>query len=362
MARPERLHIIAEMERCRGSRVISFLTGTRGPNYATIIAADSPPLLYQHLERLGKVDQIDLFLYSQGGHTLSGFRIPALIREYCKRFCVLVPYRAHSAATLVALGADEIVMTPLAELSPVDPSTNGPFNPPAPVSPAPGEPPPTYPVSVEDAVGYLNLARDEARVHDDASMRTIFEKLATDVRPLALGQVFRARSQIRMLIRKLLGMHAHPPSRGRFMKAVASIPNAWSRRRIVTSLSEKLLSHDYLITRTEARALGLKVKFASAEEEPHMLALYRDYEAAMQLSEPFNLETVLPGPGATQVTLDRAFIESGYGAHIYRTVKEFRRAVQVVTVMTPAGPQQVQQLQQQERIVQDGWVLTDPQP
>src|SRR2546427_1724997 len=205
MARPERLNIIGEIEQLRGSRVISFLTGTRAPNHGTIIAADAPPLLYRHLERLGQVDQIDLFPSSQGGHTLSGFRIPALIREYCKRFCVLVPYRAHSAATLIALGADEIVMTPLAELSPVDPSTNGPFNPPVPVSPAPGELPPTFPVSVEDAVGYLNLAREEAGVRDDASMRAVFEKLATDVRPLALGQVFRARSQIRMLIRKLLG-------------------------------------------------------------------------------------------------------------------------------------------------------------
>jgi hypothetical protein len=362
MARPERLAIMAELEQLRGSRVISFLTGTRAPNYGTIIAADAPPLLYRHLERLGKVDQIDLFLYSQGGHTLSGFRIPALIREYCKRFCVLVPYRAHSAATLIALGADEIVMTPLAELSPVDPSTNGPFNPAVPISPAPGEVPPTYPVSVEDAVGYLNLARDEAKISDDASMRAVFEKLATDVRPLALGQVFRARSQIRMLVRKLLGLHTHPPGRGRAMKTLTWLPNTMNTRRVTTALSEKLLSHDYLITRAEAKALGLKVKLASADEEPKMFALYRDYEAAMQLSDPFNLETVLPGQGVQQVTFDRAFIESTHGAHIYRTVKEFRRAVQVVGMMTPAGPQQVQQLQQQERIVQDGWVLTDAQP
>ena len=353
VARSDRLNIIRELEARRGSRVICFLTGDRAPDYGTIIAGDSPPLLYRHLERIGKVDQIDLFLYSRGGHTLSGFRIPALVREYCKRFCVLIPYRAHSAATLVALGADEIVMTPLAELSPVDPSTNGPFNPPAPVQVAPGEMPPTFPVSVEDVVGYLNLAREEAGIPDARSIREVFARLATDVRPLALGQVFRARSQIRMLIRKLLLLHESPPGRWGINKVLKAIPSRWAMRRIVKTLSEKLLSHDYLITRAEAKVLGLNVKFASSEEEGSMLALYRDYEAAMQLPEPFNLETALPGAGTKQITFDRAYIESTFGAHIYRTVKEFRRA--------PAG-QAAQQLQTAERIVHDGWVLTDAQP
>jgi hypothetical protein len=204
---------------------------------------------------------------------------------------------------LVALGADEIVMTPLAELSPVDPSTNGPFNPTVPVQVAPGELPPTLPVSVEDVAGYLDLAREEAGIPDAASMRRVFLQLATDVRPLALGQVFRARSQIRMLIRKLLQLHQRPP---RF----------WEVRRIVKALSQELLSHDYLITRQEAKALGLAVTFATPEDERSMLALYRDYEDTMQLQEPFNLETELPGPGTKQITFDRAYIESAAGAHI----------------------------------------------
>jgi hypothetical protein len=354
VARSDRLNVIGELERLRRSRVVTLLTGDRAPDYGTIIAGDAPPLLYRHLERLGKVDQIDLLLYSRGGHTLSGFRIPALVREYCRRFCVLIPYRAHSAATLVALGADEIVMTPLAELSPVDPSTNGPFNPPAPVQVAAGQMPPTFPVSVEDVVGYLNLAREEAGLHDSQAMREVFARLATDVRPLALGQVFRARSQIRMLIRKLLLLHENPPGRSRIEGLLKAAPARRRMRSIVTTLSERLLSHDYLITRAEAKSLGLKVKFASADEEGRMLALYRDYEAAMQLSEPFNVETVLPTPGTLQITFERAYIESSFGAHIYRTVKEFRRAA--------VAGQQAQQLQTAERIVHDGWVLTDAKP
>jgi hypothetical protein len=345
MAHKERLQLVSEIEKLRGSRVLCLLTGDRAPNYATIIAADAPPLLYQHLEKIGKVDQIDLLLYSRGGHTLSGFRIPGLVREYCERFAVLVPYRAHSTATLVALGADEIVMTPLAELSPVDPSTNGPFNPPAPVQVAPGEVVPTIPVSVEDVAGYLNLAREEAGIRSQEHVQTVFERLAADVRPLALGGVYRARSQIRMLIRKLLNLHSSRVSR-------------WRANKIVKVLSEELLSHDYLITRSEAQEIGLKVKFATQDEERLMLALFRDFAAEMKLAEPFNLEAELPGPGKKTITFDRAFVESRAGTHVFRTVKEVQRAAQAVAVTTPAGVQHVQQLQAQERILREAWVLT----
>ena len=51
-----------------------------------------------------------------------------MIREYCDTFSVLVPYKARSAATMIALGADEIVMSDLSELSPIDPATANAFN------------------------------------------------------------------------------------------------------------------------------------------------------------------------------------------------------------------------------------------
>jgi hypothetical protein len=32
-----------------------------------------------------------------------------MIREFCDEFNVLIPYKAHSAATLLSLGADTII-------------------------------------------------------------------------------------------------------------------------------------------------------------------------------------------------------------------------------------------------------------
>ncbi len=45
----------------------------------------------------------------------------SLLRERFKKVSVLIPYVAYSAATLLALGADEIVMHPFSNLGPVDP-------------------------------------------------------------------------------------------------------------------------------------------------------------------------------------------------------------------------------------------------
>jgi ClpP class serine protease len=55
---------------------------------------------------------LDLLIGSNGGDATVAWRIVSLIRERVETFSVLVPQAAFSAATLIALGADEIVMHP----------------------------------------------------------------------------------------------------------------------------------------------------------------------------------------------------------------------------------------------------------
>ena len=52
---------------------------------------------------------------------LSPWRIISLFREFAQEVNVLVPYGAYSAATLICLGADEILMGRKGELGPIDP-------------------------------------------------------------------------------------------------------------------------------------------------------------------------------------------------------------------------------------------------
>jgi ClpP class serine protease len=102
------------------------------------MAMDSVRRIYDHLVPLRRAAQpikIDLFLYSNGGDGIVPWRLVTLIREYADEFSVLVPFRAFSAATLTALGADHIVMHPMGMLGPTDATVTNPFNPPDPMNP-----------------------------------------------------------------------------------------------------------------------------------------------------------------------------------------------------------------------------------
>ncbi len=80
-------------------------------------------VMCDHLLRLPArpIEKLDIFLVSNGGSGTVPWRLVSLFREFSRSFSVLIPYRAYSAASLLALGADEIVMHPFGELGPIDP-------------------------------------------------------------------------------------------------------------------------------------------------------------------------------------------------------------------------------------------------
>jgi hypothetical protein len=123
MARKARLDLIREIEQKRGSKVFTYVTCGR-PGLIVPIEPGALPVIERHVRSLSarRTRSLDLFLYSRGGDSNFPWSLVSLIRAYMGRrpFNVLVPFRAHSAATVVALGADEIVMTRAAELGPID--------------------------------------------------------------------------------------------------------------------------------------------------------------------------------------------------------------------------------------------------
>ncbi len=67
-----------------------------------------------------------LFIKSTGGSIEPAYMISKMCHELSKdRFIVCLPREAKSAATLIALGADEVHMGYLSELGPIDPQING---------------------------------------------------------------------------------------------------------------------------------------------------------------------------------------------------------------------------------------------
>lgn len=61
-----------------------------------------------------------LILTTNGGQADAAYRIARLLQLVSERFYLFVPERCKSAGTLLALGANEIIMSPIAELGPLD--------------------------------------------------------------------------------------------------------------------------------------------------------------------------------------------------------------------------------------------------
>lgn len=272
MAKAERLKLIEQIESERGSHLISYVTSTR-QNMEVPMAMDSIRKIYEHLQMIEKAKKqvdIDLFLHSNGGDGTVPWRLVTLIREYARKFSVLVPHRAFSAATLTALGADNIVMHPMGMLGPTDPTVANPFNP----RDAQGR---QLGISVEDVTAYIALIKDDAGIQHEDELVQAFNKLADQVHPLALGNVKRSLSQSRMMAKKLLALH------------MDTNKEEHKINEIVDNLTSKLFFHGHPINRQESRQqVGLRtVKAPTPAVEELMWRLYLDYEAEIKMEEPF---------------------------------------------------------------------------
>jgi len=113
--------------------------------------------LHEQLRTLGKSDRLDLFLSSMGGRTEVPLKVVTLLRSFGMHIGTLVPYRANSAATHIAIGADEIIMGDLSELSSVDARRTHPLLP-----PNPEDPDKPLGISVQDLRHCMEFIKKEA--------------------------------------------------------------------------------------------------------------------------------------------------------------------------------------------------------
>jgi len=335
--------LIQKIENLRRSKIIAYLTSDRQGPVNARIAGDIIPMISKQLRTIGKTSNIDLFLYSSGGDTMVPWRLVSMIREYCDKFSVLVPYKAHSAATMIALGADEVVMTDLSELSPIDPSTANIFNPQDPQNPLK-----RIPISVEDVMAYFDLAKNKFGIKNDAELSVIFNKFVESnpqIHPLALGNVNRTHNLIRILAKRLLKSHKSPIKEEEIEK-------------LVDYFTEKLYSHQYFIGRKEAKEdLGLQTVVNADESlSKAMTDLYEEYAKEMELGVLWNPENEL-GVNAAQnkKSYKIAFVETSQLSNYFELTLDYKKQQGNIVQQTPQGPIQVPQEQVVFRVVGQGW-------
>lgn len=335
-----KIDLIKKIEQKRSSKVITYITSDRPGPVGARVAMDIIPIVSEQLRQIGKVDKIDLFLYTAGGDTMVPWRLVSMIRDYCDTFSVLVPYKAHSAGTMIALGADEIIMSDLSEISPIDPSTANVFNPTDPTNPQN-----KIQISVEDVISYFDLAKNKFGIKSDEDLTKIFNKFVEanpQIHPLALGNVNRTHNLIRLIAKRLLKSHKNKMKDEEIEK-------------IVEYFTEKLYSHTYFIGRKEAKEeLGVRsVIDADAELSKLMSDLYAEYYNEMELNKViWNPESEL-GANNSQSRKEYkvAFVESAKLSKTYKLIMEFRRQ----QAMVQQGAIQVPQEQIAARVMEQGW-------
>lgn len=266
---------IQQLEQLRNSFIITFIAGDRQPTGAQI-AEDAIRPLYDHLisgrGRIEETHRVELFLYSRGGRVEVPWRIVTMFREFAEEFNVLIPFKAYSAATLIALGADSIAMGRKGELGPIDPSLertriekNIPIH---------------EEISTEDVMSYLTFMK-RVGVSDQEALAAGLQPLAQQLGALTLGSVERMSSHIRIVARKLLESRKEPLGEDKVMG-------------IIDTLVERMYFHGHGISRKEATQLGLPIESPNGRAENILWDLYKEYETMLQLLDPIDPRTAFP--------------------------------------------------------------------
>lgn len=228
MLEAARVRLFRELERRRGTRVISMIH-----RQESMALFGFPILRYINIEdseevlraiRLTPPDMpIDFLIHTPGGLVLASEQIALALRAHRAKVTVFVPHYAMSGGTLVALASDEIVMDPNAVLGPVDPQL--------------GE----YP-----AASILQVVqRKEVNEIDD--------------RTLILADVAeKAQRQVRSLLEKIL----------------ADKLTTEQASELAEILSDGRWTHDYPITVDEARMLRLPIQTDLPREVYDLMGLY----------------------------------------------------------------------------------------
>lgn len=309
----DRIELYRNLESSLDTKILVYVTGDR-QNLGAQIAPDAIDFFISQLDKIGVTKRISLFLYTIGGDTAAAWNIVNLLRMFCDTSQVIIPYKAHSAGTIISLGADELVMTKQATLSPIDPSINTPLNPLVPM-PNAG----TLPVSVEAIKGYLEFAKQELNICDSQSLANIFIKLTEYVHPLVLGQAYRSRAQIKMLAEKLLNDKYGSDTE--------------KMNKVIAFLCSDSGSHDYTINRREAaNDLKLTIKKPTNEQYALIKQIYDDISDELKLTQPFDWNRA-----EGEISIRRVIIESIPGGSDYlvwegRCVKEKSSNGQLMTI------------------------------
>ncbi len=222
--------VIERLSAALGEPVFTYWNSTKGAICQNDVAG-----LYALLRSTGTCsERLSLFIKSDGGSGQAALRMVNLLRRYVKHLTVLAPLECQSAATMLALGADRIIMGPLAHLSAVDTSLTHDLSP-------IDRDNDRVSVSNDELLRVIRLWTEQAK----DSTKNPYEALFPYVHPLVIGAVDRSSALSTRICEEILSYHMQDQDRA---------------REISNILNSGYPSHNYPITLREAHRIGLNVE------------------------------------------------------------------------------------------------------
>ena len=223
-----RAQAIRAIEKEHGTRVITMIHRQEkrslfGLAVARHIDLEDAQTVIGAIKETPKDTPIDLIIHTPGGLVLAAMQIARAVEAHPAKVTAYVPIYAMSGGTLIALAADEIVMGEFSVLGPIDPQILG--------LPA----------------ASIVRARDSKPVADVFDLTLVL----ADVGEKAVAQV--KQGAIELMTPRL---------------------NQSAAETIAEKLTGGYWTHDYALTATEAKTLGLPVKVGMPLAVMEFMKLY----------------------------------------------------------------------------------------
>ena len=244
--------LINEIESLIDRKLICYWTSHRGSVCDSDVVA-----MYEILKNLGAQDKVGLFIKSNGGDVEAALRIVNLLREFNQDIVAYIPLECASAATMIALGADQLQMGPLAHLTAIDSSLRHDLSP---VDPTDNT---KVKVSQDELARLVALWNKSSKDHHDNPYTDIFKY----IHPLVIGAIDRSSSLSIKICKEILSYH---------------IQDTGECERISNHLNSAYPSHSYPITLKEAKDVGLKANKLKSKVNSKLLQINHCYSEMAQ--------------------------------------------------------------------------------
>ncbi len=221
--------VIAQIESELGERLLTYWNSPNGS-----ICGNDVIGLYGILRSMGKLEKLSFFIKSDGGYGQASLRMVNLLRQFVGQLTVLAPLECASAATMLALGADKILMGPLAHLSAVDTSLTHDLSPIDRDNNRVG-------VSQDELQRVVRLWQKEAGKEQSNPFASLFQY----VHPLVIGAADRSSALSTKLCVEILSYHLKDVNKA---------------QEISDTLNSGYPSHSYPIMLQEAQRIGLNAE------------------------------------------------------------------------------------------------------